>query len=81
MQMLPVAVVIGALVGRWWALPVAATAWVVLLRVDAPCGWDCAFGGAALAALNAAGGVAIHRMFRIGACRFRKRSSPTTGDG
>ena len=59
--MIPVALVLGLVVGRWWAVAVAAIGWAIALVATGVVGLDdAAIGAAALAAANATVGVAIH---------------------
>ena len=59
--MIPVALVLGLAVGRWWAVAVAAIGWAILLVATGVVGLDDdAVLAAALAAANATVGVAIH---------------------
>ena len=55
------ALVLGLAVGRWWAVAVAAIGWAIALVATGVVGLDdSALGAAALAAVNATVGVAIH---------------------
>ena len=62
--MVPTLLLAGVVVGRWWLVAVAAALWPVLLVVtDA---WPVSLpsvvlGGVAVAVLNTAAGVAVHR--------------------
>ena len=70
---IPLALVIGLGAGRWWAIPLAALAWVPLVLVGAACDVACAPGAAGLAAANAAVGVVVHKAL---AAPFRRRRVP-----
>jgi hypothetical protein len=54
---IPTVIVAGALIGRWWAVPVAAVAWPLLLVSAYDLEWSAVPGAAALAAANVAVGV------------------------
>lgn len=60
--MIPVVIVIGLVLGRWWrtALAVGVVYWaVVLTTMEAR--WDLVLAGSALALINAAFGVLVHQ--------------------
>lgn len=60
--MIPTILVVGLAVGRWWLLPVAAVAWVVLLLATGVIGLVEIPAAAGLALANAAVfGVAVHK--------------------
>jgi hypothetical protein len=59
---IPIALVVGLAVGRWWTMVVVAVGWSVALIATGVIGFEGALiGGAALAAANAAVGVAVHK--------------------
>ncbi len=60
--MIPTLLVLGAVVGRWWAVPAAALGWVVLVAAAGDCGPDCWPPAAALASVNTAVGVALRKV-------------------
>ena len=71
--MIPVALLLGLVVGRLWVLPAAALLWVlVLLPGDACDGW-CLVSGGALAAANAFVGIVVHRAGLAGSSFLRRR--------
>jgi hypothetical protein len=78
--MIPVLILGGLVVGRWWAVLVAAVVWPAILAAKR-IGSSVPFflGAAALGGANAAAGVAVHRvvfkLVRIG--RSTPRSKPT----
>ena len=60
--MIPIAIVVGLAIGRWWALAVAAIGWAGLLVAMGVTGFAEAITlGAFLALVNAAIGVAVHK--------------------
>jgi hypothetical protein len=59
---IPIAVIFGLVVGRWWALAAAALGWAVILVATGTTGFDGAMAlGAGLALANAAVGVLVHK--------------------
>ena len=58
--MIPTVILFGLIVGRWWAIPLAAAGWVLVVLDNADCAAGCHVGVAALAAANAAVGVGVH---------------------
>ncbi len=59
--MIPTAIVLGLVVGRWWAVAVAAIGWALALVATGVVALDeGAVGAASLAAANAMVGVAVH---------------------
>lgn len=66
--MIPTAIIVGLVIGRWWAVPLASVLWLVLLAAGDSCLPGCGPGAAGLAALNALAGVAVRaaltRVFR-----------------
>ena len=55
---------IGLVIGRWWAMAIAAAVWAVLLITGTSSSVAGALTfGAALAAVNAAVGIAVHKGF------------------
>lgn len=63
--MIPLALVLGLAVGRWWIVPVASIGWGLLLLVDGSCDLGCSPGALALAAINATVGVLAHVAVRL----------------
>jgi hypothetical protein len=60
--MIPIALVLGLAVGRWWIVVVAAVGWAAALVASGVIGIeDAAIGAAGLAAADAAVGAAIHK--------------------
>lgn len=60
--MIPTLLLPGLILGRWWLVPIAAVAWPALLVADAiGGGWGFAVSAGALAAVNVAVAVAVHR--------------------
>jgi hypothetical protein len=74
---IPTLLVAGLAVGRWWALPVAAVAWVTLLLATGVIGLAEIPAAAALALANAAVGVAVHKALAWPFRRRRARRVPT----
>jgi hypothetical protein len=62
---IPTLLVVGAVVGRWWAVPAAALGWVVLVSVAGDCGPDCWPAAAALGFLNTAVGVTLRKTLAL----------------
>ncbi len=62
--MVPTILLPAALVGRWGFVPVAALGWAVLVHFAADCE-GCFPSAFALGLLNAAVGVALHRLVRF----------------
>jgi len=72
--MIPIALVAGAIAGRWWIVPIVAVAWSALVFAIGACDLSCSPQAAGLAALNTAIGVALHQAFRfIGRSVQRRR--------
>jgi hypothetical protein len=82
--MIPVLILGGLVVGRWWAVLVAALVWPAILAAKHIGGGVSLFlGAAALGGANAAAGVAVHqvvfKLVRI--ARSTSRSKPTASKG
>ena len=61
--MIPTMILVGAVAGRWRAVPLAAVAWVVLIsEPHGPCDVGCWPAAAALAAANTLVGVGFHKL-------------------
>ena len=61
--MIPVLIVAGVIIGRWWALPIAAIVWpAVLIGRHVGGGLPFILSAAALGAANTAVGVAAHKI-------------------
>lgn len=76
--MIPVMIMLGLVLGRWWqvALAAAAVLWPTLLLVDGVMGASIELLGAALlSAANAAVGVAVHQGILLLVRRFLTRSA------
>jgi hypothetical protein len=58
---IPTVLVPAVVIGRWWLLPVAAVAWPLLVHTAGPCDLACSAVSGALATMNAAVGVVIHK--------------------
>jgi len=50
--MIPLAILVGVVVGRWWAIPLAAIPWTVVLSLQGGCNAGCLATGFGLAAAN-----------------------------
>lgn len=72
--MIPTAIIVGLIFGRWWAVPLASVLWLALLATSDSCLPGCGPGAAGLAALNALGGVAV----RAAVARLLRRPTPST---
>jgi len=59
--MLPIVLLLAAVVGRWWIVPVAAIGWPIAVAGTGCSGLGCLSGAAALGAINAAAGVLVHK--------------------
>jgi hypothetical protein len=68
---IPTLLVVGLLLGRWWLVPIAAIAWVVLLALTNDLGVGEAPAAAVLATANAAVGVALHKLVALPLGRLR----------
>lgn len=62
--MIPTVILVGVVIGRWWAIPFIGVAWAVLLSVEDVCTGGCSGGAFVFACANGAVGVAIHRGVR-----------------
>jgi hypothetical protein len=81
--MIPVLILGGLVVGRWWVVLVAALVWPAILAAKHIEGSVPFFlGAAALGGANAAAGVAVHRVvFKlVRIARTTSRSKPTASD-
>jgi hypothetical protein len=75
----------GLVVGRWWAIPVAALIWPgFLMAKHLGSEVQFLFGAAALGATNAAAGVAVHKLafklFQVARNRLHAKSTPLESD-
>lgn len=63
----------GAMIGRYWAIPLLAMGWAIALIIDGSCRGDCVWTSLLLAGVNAVVGVAIgigiRRLFSVGGTR------------
>jgi hypothetical protein len=71
---IPIALVLGLAVGRWWVVVIAALGWVVALVASGVIGVEGAAIGGALAAANTAIGIAIHKCV-VGIYRLARNAS------
>lgn len=83
--MIPVLILGGLLVGRWWTLPIAAIIWpAVLISRHVGGGLPFIAGAAALGVLNTAAGVAAHKvivkLFHIARRAVRAKPTPSEPD-
>jgi hypothetical protein len=62
--MVPTMILVGVLIGRWWAVPVSGVAWAVLVVTGASAGIADVPGAAALGAANAGAGVLLRRLIQ-----------------
>ncbi len=62
--MIPLALLLGLAIGRWWIVPVASVAWALLVSIDGSCDLGCSPGALGLAAVNSAVGVLAHLAVR-----------------
>ncbi len=63
--MIPVLLLLGLVIGRWWFVAVAAVGWPVWLVVERTGnGWQFVMAAATFAAANAVVGVVAHRGMR-----------------
>ena len=60
--MIPTLLVPALLVGRWWFVALAAAAWPAVLVLAGDCDHACLPAGALFRAVNAAIGVAMHKL-------------------
>lgn len=60
--MIPLALLVGLLVGRWMIVPGAAAAWMIILQLTGTCDWGCSGTGLGLAAANTGFGVGVHQL-------------------
>ena len=74
--MIPTVLIAGLAVGRWWLLPIAGLAWVVLLLATGVIGLVEIPAAASLAVANAAVGVAVHKAL---VSPFRQRRARRIG--
>jgi hypothetical protein len=80
--MIPVLILGGLIVGRWWTLPIAAIIWpAVLISRHVGGGLPFIVGAAALGAANTAAGVTAHKvsvkLFHIARRASRAKSTPS----
>lgn len=59
--MIPIALLAGLVVGRWWAIPAIGLGWAAVVGAFGECGAGCIPVAAALGAANGAIGVVAHR--------------------
>jgi hypothetical protein len=60
--MIPTLILLGLVVGRWWLVAIAAIAWpIALVGTKVGSGFSFAVGSAAVAVINTAAGVAVHK--------------------
>jgi hypothetical protein len=71
---IPIALLLGVLVGRWWFVPVAGLAWVTLLVFMNNLGLDDVPIAGGLAMANAAVGVTCHKLVAMPLRRVRGQS-------
>jgi len=64
--LIPVVLLLGAVAGRWWVVPLAVVVWSLVVGVSEP-SVGLFVAAAGLAALNAAVGVVLHRTLATGA--------------
>jgi hypothetical protein len=69
---IPTVLALGLLVGRWWLVPVAGLAWVLLVALTSALGIGDVPVAAALAMANAAVGVAFHKLVAL-SLRYLRR--------
>ena len=81
--MIPVLLLAGLLVGRWFVVAAAIVAWPLVLFVDGTCDLDCVPAAAGLAGANTAAGVLVHKalLWSIGAGKrvWRRRRAASPG--
>jgi hypothetical protein len=58
---IPTVLVPAILIGRWWLLPVAVVAWPLMVLSIGSCDLACSAVAGALAAMNTAVGVVVHK--------------------
>ena len=73
--MIPTVIVLGLVVGRWWLVPLAGLAWVILLTAVNDLGLSDAPVAASLAMVNAGIGVAGHKVVALSLNYVRGRSA------
>jgi hypothetical protein len=72
---IPVAILAGFVVGRWWVvIPLIGAAWATWLVADGVCSRGCSAGAFLLGTANGAVGVALHRVVRSALSSKRKGS-------
>ena len=74
-RVIPIAILVGALIGRWWVVPATGLAWVVLLVAVGDLAASDVPVAALLAMANAAVGVVCHKLVALPLRRVRRRSS------
>lgn len=70
--MIPTAILVGLLLGRWWLLPLIGVGWVLLLADQEVCTGLC-WGASGLAVANGAFGILLHKGIASSARRIRAR--------
>ncbi len=60
--MVPIALLVGLVVGRWWAIPAIGLGWAAVVGALGECDLGCIPAAAALGAANGAIGVVAHRV-------------------
>jgi hypothetical protein len=83
--MIPVLILGGLVVGRWWTLPIAAIIWpAVLISRHVGGGLPFIAGAAALGVVNTAAGVAAHKvivkLFHFKRRALRAKSTPSEAE-
>lgn len=73
--MIPIALLAGMLMGRWWFVPAAGLAWVTLLVLTNNLGISDVPVAASLAMANAAIGVAAHKVIALSLRHVRGQSA------